>query len=140
MNYQQRCAAEANAVIALLAKTYPFCFAVRECKRKPLIIGVHKLLLETGVVAPRELANALRNYTSNAGYLRNLLAGAWRIELDGKPVGAVTKAEEINAKARLAAMAARSQRRATAAQSARLKTSIAGLREAGRRRKGIAAA
>ena len=53
-------------------------------------------------VRPRDLQSALRAYTSNAGYLRALLAGACRIDLDGKPAGAVTPEDEAVAKARLA--------------------------------------
>jgi ProP effector len=85
-------------------------------------------------VSPRELANALRCYTGNPGYLRNLLCGAWRLDLAGKPAGMVTKDEEASAKARLAAMADRARRRKKAEQSVRLRASIADLREAGRRR------
>jgi sRNA-binding protein len=36
--------------------------------------------------------------------LRNSLAGAWRYDLQGNPVGAVTRKEDVNARMRLAAV------------------------------------
>jgi sRNA-binding protein len=134
-------AAEAGAVIELLAELYPACFAVLEFRRKPLAIGIYTNLENAlaGAVAPRELANALRRYTSNTGYLRHLLCGAWRFDLAGNPAGTVTKAEEVSAKARLAAMADRAQQRKEAERSARLQVSLASLREVGRHRRALPA-
>jgi sRNA-binding protein len=43
----QRRAAEARAIIVLLAKTYPACFAVLECRRKPLAISIRTSLRNT---------------------------------------------------------------------------------------------
>jgi hypothetical protein len=63
-----------------------------------------------------------------------MLCGAWRIGLDGRPYGSVTKSEEDSAKARLAAMAERARRRKEAEQAVRLRASIADLRKTGRRR------
>jgi sRNA-binding protein len=36
--------------------------------------------------------------------LRNSLAGAWRYDLQGNPVGVVTRKEDVNARMRLAAV------------------------------------
>jgi ProP effector len=104
------------------------------------------------------LQSALRAYTSNARYLRALSAGACRVGLDGKPVGAVTPEDEAVAKTRLAKSVKRAAQQATvppaqavpnaspiepAAENpkppAPKRLSLADLREAGRRRRGDAA-
>ena len=157
MNRIARRAAEAEVVIALLAEAYPKTFALRECRRRPLPIGIRTELQVAlaGAVESRELGRALRHYTTNRAYLRGLLVGAWRIGLDGRPVGAVTMDEEQQARARLAAPAERTARRKEAATvaakaaeqpvepsagrqaepSSNLRALIASLREAGRRRR-----
>jgi len=53
------------------------------------------------------LKSALRAYTSRAGYLRALTAGAPRVGIDGEPAGSVTPDEETVAKARFAELAKR---------------------------------
>jgi sRNA-binding protein len=50
MNYPQRRAAEAHAVIELLAEVYPACFAVLELRRKPLAIGIYTSLQDALVL------------------------------------------------------------------------------------------
>ena len=95
-----------------------------------------------------DLQSALRAYTSNAGYLRALLAGACRIDLDGKPAGTVTPEDEAVARAWLAEPRAQVpppeapvMRPAEENQkpSAPKRLSLADLREAGRRRREAAA-
>jgi ProP effector len=53
------------------------------------------------------LRSALWAYTSRAGYLRALTAGAPRVGIDGAPAGAMTPDEDTVAKARLAELAKR---------------------------------
>jgi sRNA-binding protein len=60
-------------------------------------------------MTPVELANALRAYVSNPVYRRQLLAGAWRYDLDGNVAGTVTAAEEGDARRKLADIRARKQ-------------------------------
>ena len=107
------------------------------------------------------MKSALRAYTSRAGYLRALTAGAPRVGIDGEPAGAVTPDEELVAKARLAELAKRAgptpvPAKTTLAAQTELETpaqtsaaevakalapaelkrlSLADLREAGRRRR-----
>jgi ProP effector len=58
----------------------------------------------------------LRHYCNSTPYLHRLREGASRIDLSGQPAGVVTASEEADAKARLAAIAAkRARRRAKAA-------------------------
>ena len=94
--------AEIGATIKLLCERFPQTFSRRG--PQPLKVGVYgDVLAALGeAVQRRDLQSALRAYTSNAGYLRVLLAGACRIDLDGKPAGTVTPEDETVAKARLA--------------------------------------
>jgi len=126
----------------LLAERWPQCFAVYERRRRPLKTAIHLDVLAAldGAITPAELGIALRVYVGNAAYLRGLLCGAWRIDLDGKPAGAVTAEQEADAKSKLAAIAAKSAARKQAAQPAPPKRDgLAALREAARRRKAGAA-
>jgi sRNA-binding protein len=135
-------AKEAKAAIALLAEHWPRCFAVFEQRRRPLKIGIHLDILPAlaGAITPLELRIALRFYVGNIVYLRGLLKGAWRIDLDGMVTGVVTADEEAQAKARIAAIeakaAARKQSQKAMPQPVQPKRDgLAELREAARRRK-----
>jgi ProP effector len=104
---------EIRAAIALLAETFPNCFAVWEQRRQPLKVGVHKDVLARldGAMTPVELANALRAYVANPVYRRQLLAGAWRYDLDGNVAGTVTAAEEGDARRKVADIRAKAAAR-----------------------------
>jgi sRNA-binding protein len=60
-----------TAVIALLAETFPKCFAIYEGRRR--------------AITPAELHKALGVYCSNPAYLEHTRTGAWRLDLDGNP-------------------------------------------------------
>jgi ProP effector len=102
---QSKRAQIAAVVIELLAEQFPKCFAVYEQRRRPLKIGIYNELLAAldGAVTKRELHTALGVYTSNPAYLRALVAGAVRIDLNGVPAGTVTQDEAEHAKQRLIA-------------------------------------
>jgi ProP effector len=127
---------EAEAAITLLAERFPKCFAVFEQRRRPLKTGIHTDILAAldGAITPSELRIALRFYTGNVAYLRGLLNGAWRIDLDGKVTGTVTADEEAQAKAKVAAIEAKAAARK---QSAKPKKGdgLAALKAAALRRK-----
>jgi ProP effector len=101
--------ARIDAVITLLCENFPQTFSRRGQHPRPLKVGVYADALATlgGAIQPRDLRSALRAYTSRAGYLRALTAGAPRIGIEGEPAGAVTPDEELVAKARLAELAKR---------------------------------
>lgn len=63
-----------------------------ERKRKPLKCGIDKDLTVAldGALTPSEISSALRLYISNRHYQLAMRAGAPRIDLDGRPAGAVT--------------------------------------------------
>jgi sRNA-binding protein len=133
------------ATIALLVETYPKTFTIIESKRRPLKIGIYSDLAAAldGAITEDEIKRTMRHYTSSEGYLKNLLCGAWRFDLDGKVVGVVTRTEEDHAKRRLAGLEAAQARRKTKAERQQAdalertqprRLSLADLREAGRRR------
>ena len=95
-------ARRARIAAELLCGRFPRTFSRRG--PQPLKVGVYgDVLAALGkAVQPRDLQSALRAYTGNRGYFRALLAGACRIDLDGKPAGTVTPEDEKVAKARLA--------------------------------------
>jgi ProP effector len=94
----------ADAVLTLLAETWPTRFVVHEKRRRPVQLGIHHSILAAldGAVTPQELRRALRYYIGNTWYLRAIVAGAARIDLEGNPAGAVTAEEAAAAAARLA--------------------------------------
>jgi ProP effector len=106
-----------RAVIKLLCDRFPQTFSLEGRGRRPLKLGVHAdaLAVLDGAVSARDLHSAMRAYTSAASYLRALSTGACRIDLDGKPAGAVTGEEEAVAKTRLADLAKRAPPAAEAA-------------------------
>ena len=150
--------ARISSVIKLLCERFPQTFS--RCGCQPLKVGVYDEALAAlgDAVQPCDLQSALRAYTSNAGYLRALSAGACRVDLDGNPAGTVTAEDEAVAKARLAELAkgtappakvpaAQAMTKASPIEPAEenpnprvpKRLSLADLREAGRRRREAAA-
>jgi len=126
------------ATIALLAETFPHCFSVYEGRRRPLKLKIHldiQAVLDGGAITPVELHNALGAYCSNQVYLNYTRKGAWRLDLDGKPVGVVTADEEAHAKATLAGIKAKREARAKAQTQPAKRLSLADLKAAARARK-----
>jgi ProP effector len=98
--------ARTKAVIALLAAKFPKCFAVPDTCRRPLKVGIDADLLAAfgGSIRRTELIRALAMYCSSEGYLERVLTGAWRVDLEGKPAGAVSADDEKHAKAKRASI------------------------------------
>src|SRR5262249_4418991 len=88
------------AAISLLAELYPKCFSVYEGRRRPLKLGIHLDIQAAldGAITPAELHRALGFYCSNPAYLAQTRKGAWRVDLNGEPAGAVTDDEEAHAR------------------------------------------
>jgi ProP effector len=149
--------ARSKAVISVLAAKFPKCFAVPDTRRQPLKVGIDADLLAAldGTIRRTELIRALAMYCSSEGYLEGVLTGAWRLDLEGKPAGAVSADDEKHAKAKRAGIrtrreavmaAAITQVAASRAQAPALaakaepgpgpkRLSLADLREAARRRR-----
>lgn len=83
---------------ALLRQRYP---AAINDDRRPLMIGVHKVLCQAdlGVFTNKLVRLFIKRWVTNHSYLANLIADAARIDLDGNPTGVVLKEQEIAAKA-----------------------------------------
>jgi sRNA-binding protein len=138
-------AVRAKGAIALLADRYPKAFAVQNQRRLPLKLGIHGDIVASigGALTPKELRRALRWYTGSLGYLREMLAGAARIDLQGDPSGVVTATEAQRAREMLAQLLARRERPAHPSATPNAPSTdlgpkrlgLADLRAAGRRRR-----
>ena len=74
-------------------------FVLARDRKRPLKIGIHRdLTAAIPEVPPKRLRAALGWYAGNWAYLKNMTAGAARIDLNGQSAGEVT-AEEAAAAA-----------------------------------------
>ena len=102
----------------VLIERYPLCFFGLEDMRKPIKRGILHDLLATGVLPASDLAQVLRYYCGNAGYLRVSIAGASRIDLEGNVDGEVTAAQAAHARKNLDAILERQMTKAKAKRDA----------------------
>jgi sRNA-binding protein len=108
------------AALARLTEAFPQTFVLEKYRpHRPLKIGIAADIparcpeLERGV-----LSVALSVYTRRVMYLQSLVAGAARIDLDGKAAGEVTVRDAEYAAAKLAGILASREARRTAAVQA----------------------
>ena len=87
---KQRLAAALD-LVCILAKRFPAAFAIKPSYRRPLKIGIHHdIAAQLGdTISPRVISDALRIYVSNSKYLKALVAGADRVDLNGMPASTV---------------------------------------------------
>ena len=99
----------AKAFIAVLAAKFPKCFAVLDARRRALKVGIDADILAAlgDTISRTELIRALAMYCGSEGYLERVRAGAWRVDLEGKPAGTVTADDERHAKEKRAATRAK---------------------------------
>lgn len=91
----------------LLCALFPLAFSGKGEAKRPLMIGVgNQILLDRPEIGSTNLSLALSDYTSGPTYLRNVVAGAARVDLLGNDAGAVTEAEAAYAAERLKAFEA----------------------------------
>ena len=89
----------ATAIGAMLIERFPQCFVLARNRKRPLKIGIHRdLITAIPEVSPKRLRAALGWYAGSWAYLKNMTAGAARIDLNGQSAGEVT-AEEAAAAA-----------------------------------------
>jgi sRNA-binding protein len=89
-----------NDRVAPLCEAWPKAFTTGT--PKPLKLGIH-LDMASDKFTADEISVLLRIYVGRPRYLRALVAGSFRIGLDGKPTAVrVTSEEEAHAKERLA--------------------------------------
>jgi sRNA-binding protein len=92
-----------NQFILMLVDHYPKCFFEEGRLRRPLkqdiIIDIKK---DTSFdVTPEKITAAVQWYQSHIGYDYNTIAGAKRIDLQGRDAGTVTEQEALAAKQRI---------------------------------------
>jgi ProP effector len=87
----------------LLAKRFPQCFKAFGQPKLPLKIGIDRdIIAAAPELRYRNILYAIADYTSGSSYLRTLIEGAARIDLNGDAAGIVTAAQEHYAQGRLA--------------------------------------
>jgi ProP effector len=65
---------------------------------RPLAIGIHKqLMARQPELDKNQVRTALHNHTASSRYLKALVEGAARLDLDGNPVGEVTAEQQKQA-------------------------------------------
>lgn len=94
-----RAAATREHLVAL----FPKAFMPKGADKIPLKIGIHAdIRARDPSISGVKLGAALHDYVTGPKYLRALVAGAPRLDLDGQPAGEVTERDELNAKLQLA--------------------------------------
>jgi ProP effector len=88
-------------LIGVLAERFPAAFTINPRHRQPLKLGIHHdIAVQLGdAISPRTISDALRVYVGNPWYLKMLIAGADRVDLNGMPAGTVTAEHADIAKA-----------------------------------------
>jgi sRNA-binding protein len=107
-----------DAALARLAEAFPQTFVLEKYRPHcPLKVGIAADLVERWPAVERHaLAAALTVYTRRIMYLKGMVAGAARVDLDGNPAGEVTARDAEYAAARLAKILASREAAAVAAK------------------------
>jgi ProP effector len=87
---------------AEIAARFPTAFAE---PRRPLKVGIREDIIAAGF-EPRVASRFLYRWTHKPRYLRNLIVGAERIDLNGEPAGIVAEDEATFARERVELLAA----------------------------------
>jgi ProP effector len=93
-----------DAALARLAEAFPQTFVLEKYRPHwPLKVGIAAAIpARCRAIERRALKMALTAYTGRIMYLRGLVAGAARLDLDGNPAGEVTARDAEYAAAKLA--------------------------------------
>ena len=107
-----------HAALTHLAETFPQTFELEKCRpHRPLKVGIAAdLQARCPALEWRVLRVALAAYTGRVMYLRSLVAGAARVDLDGNPAGEVSARDAEHAASRLAKILASREAAAVAAK------------------------
>ena len=104
-----------DTALALLTEAFPQTFVLEKYRpHRPLKVGIAAdIPARCPAVERRVLSAALSAYARRVMYLRTLVAGAARVDLDGNPAGEVTAGDAEYAAAKLAEiLASRETKRA----------------------------
>ena len=118
---------EHRAALTRLAERFPQTFVLEKYQpHRPLKVGIAAdIKARCPDLTSRERGRALAAYTNRIMYLRGLVEGAARIDLDGNPAGEVTARDAEYAAAKLAGILASREVRRTAAVAAKGATPVA---------------
>ena len=107
-----------DAALAHLAEAFPQTFVLEKYRPHwPLKVGIAADLVDRWPAVERHaLAAALTVYTRRIMYLKGMVAGAARVDLDGNPAGEVTARDAEYAAAKLARILASREAAAVAAK------------------------
>jgi len=116
-----------DAALARLAKAFPQTFVLEKYRpHRPLKIGIAAdISARCPAVERRALSVALSVYARRVMYLRGLVAGAARVDLDGKAAGEVTARDAEYAAVKLAGILASREIKRTAAVQANKSAALA---------------
>ena len=109
-----------DAALARLTEAFPQTFVLEKYRpHRPLKVGIAAdIPARCPAVERRVLSVALRVYARRVMYLRGLVAGAARVDLDGNACGEVTARDAEDAAAKLAKiLASRESKRAAAVEA-----------------------
>jgi sRNA-binding protein len=109
-----------DAALARLAEAFPQTFVLEKYRPHwPLKVGIAAdIPARCSAVERRVLSVALSAYARRVMYLRGLVAGAARVDLDGNPAGDVTARDAEYAATKLAeTLASREAKRAAAMET-----------------------
>jgi ProP effector len=109
-----------DAALARLAEAFPQTFVLEKYRPHwPLKVGIAAAIpARCPALEWRVLKMALTAYTGRVMYLRGLVEGAARVDLDGNPAGEVTARDAEYAAAKLAeTLASREAKRAAAVET-----------------------
>jgi sRNA-binding protein len=89
--------AKIERTIGELLAAFPLAFSTEPQHIKPLGIGIKQHIFARCTLSHREVGDALRRYTGCLAYLRRIIEGTERVDLDGATNGNVTAKEATHA-------------------------------------------
>jgi ProP effector len=116
-----------DAALARLTEAFPQAFVLeRNRPHRPLKVGIAAdIPARCPAVERRVLSVALRVYARRVMYLRSLVAGAARVDLDGNACGEVTARDAEDAAAKLEEILAPREAKRAAAVEAKVAAQVA---------------
>jgi sRNA-binding protein len=129
-----------DQILDLLCERFPQTFARNPAERRPLQRGIGRetWILLAGEVGRHALKRVLLAYVTCSEYRVAVVEGAARIDLDGRPSGAVTANEAAQARRPQPAKTTPMPPPASTPSSQPKRLSLEDLRKAARERKGLA--
>ena len=94
-------AAKIEQVVRDLVAAFPAAFSTEPRHVRPLAIGIRQQIYARCAFSHRSVGDALWRYTKSEAYLRTIIEGAGRVDLDGATSGNVTAQEAAHAAERI---------------------------------------